>query len=300
MENQSKTASFPQWIQVRLAAPGPLAEAAGDFLVNLTGRGVETREAPEAGGLAEVVGFLEDGPGARAQKAAMERLAADLRRSAGGERVSLEFRVLPGRDWGANWKKHFHPREVAPGLWVGPVWDPPAPEPGRTVVLIDPGQAFGTGQHQSTTLCLVRLVALARAGALPDRALDVGCGTGILSLAALRYGVGRVLAIDIDPEALGAARLNAEHNGLTQGLEISGRPLARVEGRFPLIMANLTAGDLAELAPELAAHLAPGGELMASGVLREQADEAARVMARHGLREKARERDGEWVMLVLS
>ncbi len=279
------------WIQVVVSAAAPLAEAAAELLVRLSGRGVETDDlGPDR---VRVKGYLRPGR----EEARVGRALEELLQGSGAE---VEYRPLAEQDWGRNWKRHFHPRQVLPGLWVGPTWEPPRPGTGEKMLIIDPGQAFGTGQHQSTILCLAHILRRAQGGGLPRRVLDFGCGTGILALAALLYGARRVVAVDRDPQALAATRANAENNRLLAGLEISDRAPRGPGERFGLVLANLTAGDLAEVAPYLAARPAPGGELVVSGILREQVEGVLEMFHPLGLHERRREAAGEWAALVLA
>ncbi|CAO0820018.1 ribosomal protein L11 methyltransferase [Desulfarculales bacterium] len=256
----------PAWIEVIILAPEPQAEAAADFLITLTGRGVEVDDFVDPPSPVQVKGFLPAGGNLAAQKATLTRYAWELGQEAGQE-VLVSFQDLPGEDWGQNWKKHFKPRAVTRGLVVAPPWEKAEPGPEQQVVTIDPGQAFGTGQHESTTLCLARLERLAERDLLPPRLLDVGCGTGILALAFLLFGGSNALAIDLDPEAVAATEHNTRLNSLEGRLEVSDTPLEQIEERFPLIVAYLTAKDLEAQALALAARLSPGGELIVSGFL---------------------------------
>lgn len=261
------------WIEVRLLAPPPQAEAAADFFYNLTGRGVQIQELGTGGGLWEVTGYLASGAELVAQKAACGRFVQDISTCLPPEHFSLSFDDLPAQNWAEQWKRHFHPREVVNGLVVAPPWEKAIPTEGQRVLVIDPGLAFGTGQHESTVLCLRRIARLARRDLLPARLLDVGCGTGILALSALLFGADSAVALDIDPEATEAALKNAGLNGLGGRLEIHETPLSEVKEKFPLVVANLTAADIVALAGDLAACLAPGGELVASGLLVEHITE---------------------------
>lgn len=285
------------WLEVRLTAPPAQAEVAADVLVRLTGRGVQVEEGNSLQDPWRVTGYLEPGPEVEFQRRGLEELAADLARQAPGQ-VQLEFGELPEQDWHAAWKRHFHPRQAAPGLWVGPPWDPPQPPAGQQAVIIDPGAAFGTGLHPSTRLCLLRLVELARAGGLPESVLDVGCGSGILALAALRLGCHRAVGIDIDPLAREAARYNAALNHLQERFQVSERDLSALGERFPLVLANLTAAELEPLAGQLAARLTPGGELVASGILAEQEERMRAVFTAADLKIEACRQEGEWVAVV--
>ncbi len=286
------------WIEVLILAPAPQAEAAADYLVTLTGRGVEVDDFADPPGPVRVKGFLESGADLPAQKAGLERYAAELGAAAGQE-VVLSFRDLPDQDWGHNWKKHFKPRAVTRTLVVAPPWERADLLEGQREVIIDPGQAFGTGQHESTSLCLARLEGLAKNGELPPRLLDVGCGTGILALAHLLFGGASAMAIDLDPEAVRATRHNAELNGLTDRLEASATPLAQVEERFPLVVANLTAKDLVEIAADLAAHLLPGGQLIVAGLLVMQIEQVRQALEARGLALLEQDSLAGWACLVM-
>ncbi len=288
------------WIQVSIQAPAEQAAAAADFLVLLTGRGVETLEEPGEQGTELVKAFLEAGPRSGEQMRAVEDLVRRLEAQAGASGlVRAEFSELPDQDWGENWKRHFHPQELAPGLWVAPPWEPLDPDPAYEVIIIDPGQAFGTGLHASTSLCLQRLARMKRKDHLPRRLLDLGCGTGILALAGLKLGIPSALALDLDPLALAATSHNAKLNNLSNRLEVSARPLHEIEESFPLILANLTALDLIELARSLAGKLETGGELVASGMMQGQDQGVREALEDAGLAMIERVSQGEWCSLVM-
>ena len=301
MSNNDNSKRPTGWIEVVLKAPAEQAAAAADFLVLLTGRGVETYESSSAGGLESVKAFLEAGPQSAEQVQAVEDLARRLEAQSGAAgMVQAQFSELDDQDWSENWKRHFHPKEMAPGLWVAPPWEPMRPEAGQTVVMIDPGQAFGTGHHASTALCLQRLARMKRKNYLPQRLLDLGCGTGILALAGLKLGIPSALAIDLDPLALEATRRNAELNNLSDRIQVSSQALDQIEEVFPLIIANLTALDLTELARPLAARLEAGGELVASGMMQGQDDGVRQALEEAGLGLVERASQGEWCSLVMA
>ncbi len=165
----------------------------------------------------------------------------------------------------------------------------------RVEVVLDPGATFGAGSHPSTRACLAALEPLAP-GAL--RILDVGCGTGVLGIAALVLGPGRLRAIDVDPAAVAATRRAIECNGVVDRARVDDAALARVAGRFDLVLANLLLPVIEELGTELSAHVAPGGSLVLGGVLDHQLDRAVRAVA--ALRVERICRDGDWVSVVLT
>lgn len=300
MENQGKTSTSPGWLEARLSAPAPQAEAAADFLTSLTGHGVQILDEHGPTGPVTVVAFFEAGAELPAQKAQLEGYARSLAAEAGEGAVELTFSDLAAEDWAGAWKAYFHPRLVSRRLIVAPPWEKASPEPGQMVIVIDPGQAFGTGQHQSTQLVLRRIERLAERGRLPARVLDVGCGSGILGLAATLFGAQQVTGIDIDPEAVAATLANAKRNGLERGLTASMTPLEELNETYPLVLANLIARELVDLAQLLAQRLSPGGELVISGILIDQIGQMSEVFAAQGLKVVEQDSLAEWAALVLA
>lgn len=194
-------------------------------------------------------------------------------------------------DWAEHWRQHFHPIGFGP-LWIVPSWLE-APKEAEKVLRIDPSMAFGTGLHATTALCLERIVELAS----PGPVLDVGTGTGILALGALLLGAQSAVATDNDPDALRVARENAEVNGLLPRLRLSGSDVAFMKDRFPLVVANILAGPLEEMAPALSKRVSPGGHLVLSGILATQAEDVARAYEAAGLSGRRIVQREEWVRI---
>ncbi|WP_373191319.1 50S ribosomal protein L11 methyltransferase [Halomonas sp.] len=209
----------------------------------------------------------------------------------------VEVELLADRDWEREWMVDFQPLRMGEWLWIVPSWHAP-PAPDAVNLLLDPGLAFGTGTHPTTALCLAWLDSLAVAGELQDRAvLDVGCGSGILAIAALKLGARHATATDIDPQALQASRDNAERNGVTEADLRLGYPEQLEAGNFALVVANILAGPLVAMAEEIAGRLAPGGRLALSGILEGQAEEVRRAYRDQGLvMDEPTTREG-WVLL---
>ena len=166
--------------------------------------------------------------------------------------------------------------------------------PDGIELVVDPGDAFGSGSHPTTRLCLEAMAALVRGG---DQVLDVGCGSGILAVAALRLGAAGAVGIDIDPAAVEASTAVAGANGVADRLRVSVRPLVEVDGRFDLVLANLLIPVIEELGTDLAARVAPGGALVASGLLPAQRDRAIAALVPLVVRRELV--DGDWLVLVL-
>ena len=208
----------------------------------------------------------------------------------------LQTRSVDEVDWTDAWKMHYVPQRVG-RVVVVPSWLDEPLSPGEVAVTLDPGMAFGTGLHPTTRGCLHLLQELQP---VPARVLDVGCGSGILALAALRLGAEHADALDTDPLAVEATRANAARNGLDRRVHVRAGTLPDIPARrHQLILANLVAIVLVDLAPRLATHLAPAGVLLASGIIDARADEVIGAMRAAGLSPVSRRDDGEWVSLRL-
>lgn len=219
----------------------------------------------------------------------------DLQASVGAALVEVSTSEIAD-DWSSRWRSFHHPVEIAGTLFVRPPWYQPAAAAGLIDLVIEPGQAFGTGSHASTRLCLELLVGLARSGEADGPLLDLGTGSGVLAIAAAKLGFSPVSAVDHEHESVTAARENALANGVT--IEVSRLDLHRdAVPSAPTITANLLRPLLLELAERLSE---PPALLIASGLLTDQVDEVARAFRdRHDLYERARSRNGEWAALLL-
>jgi ribosomal protein L11 methyltransferase len=176
--------------------------------------------------------------------------------------------TVEDRDWERAWMDDFEPLRFGERLWICPSWHEP-PEAGAVNILLDPGLAFGTGTHPTTALCLEWLDAHPPAEL---EVIDYGSGSGILAVAALKLGARRVAAVDIDPQALTATRDNAAKNGVEDERLTVGYPDELDAHPVDLVMANILSGPLVELAPRLAGYVRPGGAIVLSGILRNQAE----------------------------
>ncbi|MDP2811163.1 MAG: 50S ribosomal protein L11 methyltransferase [Rhodocyclaceae bacterium] len=188
--------------------------------------------------------------------------------------TAAEFTEVAGQDWVRLTQSQFEPIRINDRLWIVPSWHA-APDPAAINLELDPGLAFGTGSHPTTRLCLDWLCAKVSRG---NTALDYGCGSGILGIAALKLGAGDALGVDIDDRALEAAADNAARNGVSLRLAPSRQPLTET---FDLVVANILTNPLCVLAPLLAGRLAAGGRLALSGVLESQAQQVIDAYAPH-------------------
>ncbi len=196
-------------------------------------------------------------------------LVAHLQLLTGGDLPEHQIERIEDQDWERSWMDNFQPMRFGQRLWIVPSWHE-APEPQAVNLLLDPGLAFGTGTHPTTSLCLQWLDGQALDGC---SVLDFGCGSGILAIAALLLGAERAVGTDIDPQALEASRDNASRNGIAAERFPLYLPGDMPAGTYDVVVANILAGPLVQLAPTISAHVRPGGRLALSGILAEQAEE---------------------------
>jgi ribosomal protein L11 methyltransferase len=210
----------------------------------------------------------------------------------------LQERWVAEQDWATAWKKHYHVLHIGKRLVIKPRWQPYQGKPGEVVVELDPGMAFGTGTHPTTQLCLEALEALDLAG---KRVLDVGTGSGILALAAAALGASRVDALDLDPVAVRAARDNLRKAGLAGKVRVAQGtlPWEHRTVRYHVVVANIIASVLIGLAPEFPPALAPGGLLLASGIIQEKESTVLEAFQSAGLTFQHRAQAGDWVLLMM-
>lgn len=206
----------------------------------------------------------------------------------------IEYELLADRDWEREWMDGFEPLRMGQRLWIVPSWHE-APDPDAVNLLLDPGLAFGTGTHPTTALCLGWLDAQDLVG---RQILDYGCGSGILAIAALKLGADTAVGVDIDPQALQASRDNAERNQIDEASLILDYPEKIGRGEFEIVVANILAGPLIEMASTIAARVRPAGQLALSGILAAQAESVLDAYRGQGiLMDEPQEKEG-WVLLT--
>ncbi len=218
-----------------------------------------------------------------------------------------QFRILREEDWAHAWKKFYKPMRIGRRVVLKPSWEEFVGEPDDLIVELDPGMAFGTGLHPTTRLCVAALEATVRPG---DQVLDVGTGSGVLSIVAAKLGASAIVATDIDPIAVSVTRENVEINGLTLApdglIDVRQESIpSGMAGRFQAVVANILAEVIAGLFDSsyenvpLAEPLAENGTMILSGIIEERAHLVEEAAARHGLSVVGREQEGDWVVLFV-
>ena len=215
----------------------------------------------------------------------------------------LTVTTVQEKDWADAWKEHFHVTRVGERIVLKPSWREYEPRVGDIVVELDPGRAFGTGQHETTRMCLIELERRIEAGA---SILDVGCGSGILCVAAALLGAGRVDAIDIDAAAVRATVENADANYVSDSVRTMHGSLGKAwpfpqppAGRYDLVLANLSARIVRELAGDLLAALNEDGTALVSGIVAEQEESCVDALLKAGARVLEQRTDGDWRLLIV-
>lgn len=290
------------WLALEFEVAAAHAESMADALLELGALSVATEDAA-AGTALESALFAEPTPAATLwprnrltallpQDAAANQWIAAAARVAGLVAVPpVSAARIEDDDWVRRTQQQFAPIQVGARLWIVPSWCEPPNDAGAIVIRLDPGLAFGTGSHPSTRLALAWLERSLGGG---ERVLDYGCGSGILALAAAKLGAARVSAIDLDPQARAACSANARTNGIA--LQVA-EPAALAGGDFDVIVANILAGPLVQLAPEFTERTRRGARLALSGILDAQADEVRAAYA-HGFATAVAASEEGWSLIA--
>jgi ribosomal protein L11 methyltransferase len=299
------------WLELAVEADLEAVEAVSEIL---------GRAAPGGTSVEPAFELVDDGLGARIDSArpAIVRAYLPARDRATADRAVAEVaealghlqafglrpigevrtRIVQETDWADAWKAYFPVMRIGRRLVIRPTWQRHRRAAGDVVLALDPGMAFGTGLHPTTRLCLAGVEALADEGVLEGaRVLDVGCGSGILAIAALKLGAATVLGVDTDPIAVESTTANARRNALARRTRARAGSLPTGEAAFDVVLANLIAGVLVALAAELRDELRPGGRLLASGIFVDREGDVRVAFESVGLEVRERAVEGDWVAL---
>lgn len=299
------------WLELSVVADVEAVEAVSEIL---------GRYAPAGTSVEPAFDLVDEGLGARVDptrpatvrayvsagdRAVADRAVADVEAALGHLQAfglrpigELHTRLVEEADWADAWKAYFPVLRVGRRLVIRPTWRRHRRAQGDVVLALDPGMAFGTGLHPTTRLCLAALEVVADRGELADaRVLDVGCGSGILAIAAVKLGAASALGVDTDPIAEEATLANARRNRLVRTVRAREGSLPSGGAAFDVVLANLIAGVLVPLAVPLHDELRPGGILLASGILDDREADVVAAFEAAGLAVTARTFEGDWVAL---
>ena len=299
-----------KWLKIQITAPVEQIDALSNFLEEAGAQGVYSEslmppgadDFPDAAGVEIINAFFPaDVRSEKRMKAVHKYLKSLEEIFTDAVPHVLSTETITDPDWGEQWKKYFKPIRVCKNIVVKPTWERYAPDSRDIVVEIDPGMAFGTGQHASTRMCMEALedIVLRDRSISEWKVLDAGCGTGILGITAAKMGAQDVICVDNDPKATEIAAQNARINRVEDRIKIYNKDVAQMSQPRNLIIANLTAKLLLKLRPHLVRLLMPGGYLIISGMIEADAPAMEEYFMVAPLIQHRRLTEKEWVCCVL-
>ena len=296
-----------KWLELSVQAPREFVEPLTSLFLKYGHAGVAVEEpggfnpdegeSPPDSGHVRVMTYLPVGPTTKSGEDGIDvgvRLMAQL-----GPVSKLRRREVDETEWQDSWREHFHTLHVGSRTVIVPTWRTYQPEEGDVVIELDPGMAFGTGHHPTTTMCLAALEELVKPGCA---VLDLGCGSGILSIAAAKLGASEVLALDIDATAAETAAANVRQNGVEAVVSVDEGTLPYESlrpGSYDLVVANISSTVIGNLAADIARAVRHGGSVVASGVLEQAREPVVKRLEESGLSLDRADVDGDWVALRL-
>lgn len=269
-----------KWVSLSVWSPTVVQEPLANFLVEQTGRGVRLEGE-------WITAYCYQGDETQVCLNSLPRFYKGLQQLHPDLSDLLVIQEnLQSENWAESWKAFFKPTVVGKNIVVKPTWEPFEPKPQQVVIVIDPGRAFGTGKHPSTALCIEALEGILTEPGIQEKGsapsvLDVGTGSGILGIVAARLGAKPVLGLEIDSEALEVARANLERNGVAGSMSVIEAPLEQVKKKYDVVVANLTASLLNQMANSLTQLVSEKGMLLVSGILTEQVEEVVKRFQTH-------------------
>jgi len=285
-----------RWLLISLHVPGASVEAVSNFLMEQGAIGIEENEEGQKGERLKAY-FLRDGREGGVLRALRRYLKSLQAIQPEISQAKIEAVTIPEQDWGENWKKFFKPFHVTSRVVVKPPWSSFQPKKNEMSIVINPGMAFGTGTHATTKLCIRTLEKGLRKKGLS--VLDVGTGSGILSILAGRMGAGEVLGVDTDEVAVKVARENIRQNQVSGLVRVRKGSIGHIQRQFDVVVANIDLRGLRRMRQSLLRHLKRKGLLVLSGLLEGEGDRLRHYYMETGqLRWAQSTRKGEWVCLT--
>jgi ribosomal protein L11 methyltransferase len=284
----------PGWIEISIAIDPVAHEALSAFLIGLGCEGIVTEDFSDQT-LKAYSPFRDDLDSIRNKIAVFLENIADIFPEI--QPPAIDIKKIEDQDWSTSWRSFFYLDQVTDNLMILPAWEEMPETTDCMIIRIDPGIAFGTGKHPTTRMCLAALEETS----LTDHwnMLDVGTGSGILAVYGVMLGAERVVAIDIDHEAVRWAKKNIELNELPVQIELSTTPVDRLRGSFSVITANLILNTILDLSKFFPRLLAPDGYLILSGLLRDQVPQVENRFMKYGLKREKLSYMEEWACLVV-
>src|SRR5690554_4862244 len=290
------------WLQLQIPADPDTADQLEDLLLEMGADAVTMEDAaddpifePDPGttplwGETQITGLFD---ASRNGEELCSAIRSAWHQQTHQDLPGIEIVLVEDKDWERAWMDEFHPLKYGERLWIVPSWHA-APDPDAANLLLDPGLAFGTGTHPTTALCLEWLDGMDVEGA---KVIDYGCGSGILALAALLLGASHAIGVDTDPQALEASRDNAQRNQISEGRLELYLPGDEPGTQADILLANILAGPLITLAPQLAQKVRPGGHVVLSGILSWQARDVMSAYEPWFVMDEPEQRE-EWIRLT--
>lgn len=198
-------------------------------------------------------------------------------------------------DWANNWKKYYKPTKVGEKIVVKPIWEEYEPKEGELVLELDPGMAFGTGEHETTRMCIQALEKFTKKDSV---VFDVGCGSGILAIAAAKLGAKKAIGVDLDPVAVESAKENVGFNNLDNIEILEGNLIEVIDGKADIVVANIIAEVICILTEDVSRVIKPGGYFITSGIIHDRVDMVTDKLKECGFEVEKINKDGEWNCII--